>query len=247
MFVSIFLNLSYAVLSCGLGFQVWNPRVMKFESQWRCGHFSGDIFQCWRNVWSSRILKKSIRKITSWSRFEAYFAYFRCVRSQIIINMLPKIGRNSIWVSDSLDVFGESQNLRSPSWDLHWHDFRSPTGASVQFRHKLCRDILQQAEVCFFACYWFELWKGQPVEQAGSVDVKLLHLLEVSWSFPRHVSRQCMVEVTHGCFGVSGTHDFCFIYLWGKSIVADELWLQLCSSLKTRSSYPEWCLRKRTS
>ena len=168
-------------------------------------------FGSWRNVWSSKILKKSIKKITSWSRFEAYFAYFRCVRSQIIINMLPKIGRNSIWVSDSLDVFGESQNLRSPSWDLHWHDFRSPTGASVQFRHKLCRDILQQAEVCFFACYWFELWKGQPVEQAGSVDVKLLHLLEVSWSFPRHVSRQCMVEVTHGCFGVSGTHDFCFI------------------------------------
>ena len=135
-------------------------------------------------------------------------------------------------------------NLRSPSWDLHWHDFRSPTGASVQLRHKLCRDILQQAEVCFFACYWF--WAMER-PACGTSRECWCQTLAFARSFMKF-SKSCLKTV-HGwshTWVFRGFGDSWFLlYLWGKSIVADELWLQLCSSLKTRSSYPEWCLRMR--
>ena len=124
----------------------------------------------------------------------------RCVRLQIIINILPKIGQNSIQVSRINSVSTTNQlihlmyfeslktNLRSPSWDLHWHDFRSPTGASVS-SISFCRDFGVAAGWGMFLCVLL-VWA---MERPGEVEQHPGMLMSngVSWIFPSHVSIQC--------------------------------------------------------
>lgn len=131
-----------------------------------------------------------------------------------------RLVENSIWVSrinyESAEfswftwcILSLKTN-RSPSWDLHWHDFRSPTGASVQFTQTL---QMHRTSWGMFLCVLLVWVMERPA--CGTSKKCWCQTLAFArsfiFSFPSHVSRQCMVEVTHGCFGVSGTHDFCFI------------------------------------
>lgn len=173
--------------------------------------------------------------------------------SDLIINMLPKIGQNSIWVSrinyesaDSLDVFGESQNQPQVT-------FLGPTLTRLPVSNWCFGSIETQTLQRYFATSWgmflcvLLVWAMER-PACGTSRECWCQTLAFARSFMKF-SKSCLKTV-HGwshTWVFRGFGDSWFLlYLWGKSIVADELWLQLCSSLKTRSSYPEWCLRMRT-